>query len=358
MSVRPVLFILVAVLAPLIRTAAFADGFAGLGDAAKDFSEVTEGTPIVLPRDFGAHPAFRTEWWYLTANLEDSSGAFYGIQWTLFRQATAPGDERKGWANQTVWMGHAAVTSATEHLFAETFARGGVGQAGVTAEPFAAWVDDWRFASRDNTPGAGLERMTVSANGADFRYTLDLAAGGPLVLHGKDGFSLKSDNGRASYYFSQPFFKIDGVVAIRGREVEVSGHAWMDREWSSQPLTATQKGWDWFSLHLPNGEKLMVFRLRDETVCGFLAGTWIAADGTPQALDRNDIVLTPLSEVTLAGRILPSRWKLQVKSHGLDVETTPVNSASWMGTSFSYWEGPISFRGSHQGRGYLEMTGY
>ena len=58
------------------------------------------------------------------------------MQWTLFRQASEPGEERKGWANQNVWMGHAAVTSAKEHLFAETFARGGVGQAGVTAEPF------------------------------------------------------------------------------------------------------------------------------------------------------------------------------------------------------------------------------
>jgi predicted secreted hydrolase len=29
-----------------------------------------------------------------------------------------------------------------------------------------------------------------------------------------------------------------------------------------------------------------------------------------------------------------------------------------MGTSFPYWEGPISFAGSHAGLGYLEMTGY
>ena len=167
--------------------------------------------------------------------------------------------------------------------------------------------------------------MTVSANGADFRYALDLAAEGPLVLHGENGFSRKSDDGRASYYFSQPFFKIDGVLVIRGREVKVSGLAWMDREWSSQPLTATQKGWDWFSLHFSNGEKLMVFRLRDETDRGFSAGTWIGADGTSQALDPNDIVLMPLLQINLAGRTLPSRWRLQVPSHGLDIETAPVN---------------------------------
>jgi predicted secreted hydrolase len=29
-----------------------------------------------------------------------------------------------------------------------------------------------------------------------------------------------------------------------------------------------------------------------------------------------------------------------------------------MATSVPYWEGPISFKGSHEGVGYLELTGY
>src|SRR5208337_3283090 len=319
MSAKRIVLVVLAALASVAAPAAFAEGadkgFAGLGADAAGFDQAIPGTPLVFPRDFGAHPGFRTEWWYLTANLEDESGAAYGVQWTLFRQAGAPGDEREGWANQTVWMGHAAVTTAMEHLFAETFARGGVGQAGVTTQPFRAWIDDWIFEARQEAPGAGLDapgaalsRAKISAGGPGFRYAFDLAADKPLVLHGENGFSRKSDDGRASYYFSQPFFKIDGVLAIRGREVKVSGLAWMDREWSSQPLTATQKGWDWFSLHFSNGEKLMVFRLRDMTIRGFCAGTWIGADGTSQALDPNDIALMPLLQINLAGRTLPSRW--------------------------------------------------
>lgn len=358
MSAKWALTVLLAALASFPRWPAFADGFAGLGKEAAGFEQPILGTPLVFPRDFGAHPNFRTEWWYVTANLEDASGAAYGLQWTLFRQASAPGDERQSWANQNIWMGHAAVTTATEHLFAETFARGGVGQAGVTAEPFRAWIDDWIFAARSDAPASGVSRATLSANGPGFRYAFDLAADGPLVLHGDNGFSRKSDDGRASYYFSQPFFKINGVLLLRGKEIKLSGLAWMDREWSSQPLAATQKGWDWFSLHFSTGEKLMVFRLRDATASDFYAGTWIAADGAPQALDRNDIKLMPLFETHLAGRVLPTKWKLLVKSHRLDVETAPVNSTSWMATSFPYWEGPIGFHGTHEGTGYLEMTGY
>jgi len=362
MSVKQIVSILMAALACLAPPATFAQavdkGFAGLGADAAGFDQAIAGTPLVFPRDLGAHPGFRTEWWYLTANLEDESGAAYGIQWTLFRQASAPRDERQGWANQTVWMGHAAVTSATEHLFTETFARGGVGQAGVTAEPLRAWIDDWSFEAPPGALGGALSRSRLSASGAGFRYAFDLVADKPVVLHGDNGLSRKSDDGRASYYFSQPFFKIDGELVLHGRKVRLSGLAWMDREWSSQPLAATQRGWDWFSLHFSTGEKLMVFRLRDRAARDFYAGTWIGADGAPQTLDRDDIELTPLSQTHVADRNLTVRWKLLVKSHGVDIETTPVNPASWMATSFPYWEGPIGFHGSHEGKGYLEMTGY
>ena len=87
-----------------------------------------------FPADHGPHPDFRIEWWYVTANLTDAAGAAYGAQWTLFRQAMAPGAQQEGWANQQIWMGHAAVTRADTHRFSETFARGGVGQAGVEAK--------------------------------------------------------------------------------------------------------------------------------------------------------------------------------------------------------------------------------
>ena len=167
MSARRMVLVVLAALALVATPTAFAEGidkgFAGLGADAGGFDQAIPGTPLVFPRDFGAHPGFRTEWWYLTANLQDEAGAAYGVQWTLFRQAGAPGDERQGWANQTVWMGHAAVTTATEHLFAETFARGGVEQAGVTAQPFRAWIDDWIFEARQEAPGASLEAPGVGA---------------------------------------------------------------------------------------------------------------------------------------------------------------------------------------------------
>ena len=133
----------------------FGQGFADLGRGADHFAKVSPGATLEFPKEFGSHPEFRIEWWYVTAILNDAEGASYGVQWTLFRQALEPGPERQSWANQHVWMGHAAVTSKDRHLYAETFARGGVGQAGVTTLPFRAWIDAWTL-QPEIRPRAGL----------------------------------------------------------------------------------------------------------------------------------------------------------------------------------------------------------
>lgn len=333
-----------------------AGGFAGLGEEAKGFASVVPGHALEFPRDHGAHPEFRIEWWYLTANLKAADGTAYGVQWTLFRQALAPGGATGGFLSPQVWMGHAAVTSAGGHHFAETLARGGVGQAGAVAQPFAAWIDDWSFASA--AADGSLGSATLTAKGRDLAYTLSLATTQPLALQGDRGFSRKSERGQASYYYSQPFFSVVGTLTLDGQRIDVTGSAWMDREWSSQPLAADQKGWDWFSLHLPKGEKLMLFQLRSTDGSAFRAGSWIGADGSVASLAPEDIVVIPLDRVTVSGRRMPVSWKVEVKSRGLAIETAPLFKESWMGTTFPYWEGPVRYSGTHAGVGYLEMTGY
>ncbi len=333
-----------------------AGGFAGLGEDAAGYADVVQGKEITFPADLGPHPDYRIEWWYVTANLTDAAGTPYGVQWTLFRQALSPGAERAGWASQQVWLGHAAVTHAGTHRVVETLARGGVGQAGVTATPFKAWIDDWSFASADGAEG--LASTILSAKGADFSYALKLVSDRAPVLQGDRGYSRKSERGQASYYYSQPFFAVTGTLTLDGRTIDITGQAWMDREWSSQPLASDQKGWDWFSLHLPDGAKLMLFQLRSDTGEAFRSGSWIDADGSVAALASDDIVLTPRAMYAVAGRTLPVTWTVEVKSRKLLIETIPLNPDCWMGTLFPYWEGPISFHGTHSGVGYLELTGY
>ena len=213
---------------------ALAQGFAGLGGSGAGFAEVKPGMVLDFPRDHGAHPAYRVEWWYLTANLAGSDGRDYGVQWTLFRSALAP-ETIDGWDDPQVWMGHAAITTPVHQFVTERLARGGIGQAGVVAEPFVAFIDEWRM--------QGLDPMHLTAGGPDFAFDLTLQADGPLVAQGQGGYSVKSAQGQASLYYSQPNYQVSGTLTLPDGPVRVSGQGWLDREWSSQPLAPDQTGW-------------------------------------------------------------------------------------------------------------------
>ena len=351
MTVRLVLTLAALLLAPM----AHAQGFAGLGTDADGFAIPERGRALVFPQDHGAHPDYRIEWWYLTATLTGEDGQDYGVQWTLFRSALAP-EDRPGWDNRQVWMGHAGLTTADAHFSAERFGRGGVGQAGVDSAPFRAWIDDWHMTSHAAPDQDAFDALEVNARGPDFAFSLDFTAEGPLVLQGDQGYSVKSAQGQASYYYSQPFFTVAGTLDLPGGPVAVTGQGWLDREWSSQPLAEDQAGWDWVSLSFDDGHRMMGFQLRGREI--FTAGTWITPDGRPTPLADGAVRFTPRQHTRINGRDVPTHWQIDWADGGLSITTEPLNPHAWMDLSVQYWEGPLRFSGSHSGRGYLEMTGY
>jgi predicted secreted hydrolase len=345
------LWLLVTLLAFATPLSTLAQGFAGMGSEAEGFSNPAPDPQFDFPADHGAHPDYRIEWWYLTANMTGPDGTDYGLQWTLFRSALAP-ETTQGWDSPQIWLGHAAVTTPDAHYTAERFARGGIGQAGVTAVPFEAWIDEWHMR------GETFDEMQLRAAGPQFAYDVTLSAQGPLIFHGDRGFSVKSEQGQASYYYSQPFFDLAGTLTLPGGEVPVTGRAWLDREWSSQPLASDQTGWDWFSISFDAGEKLMGFRLRQADGSYFTSGTWIMPDGQTTALPDGSFDATPLAETEVGGREVPTRWTISVPEFDVDATVEAINPQAWMDLSIPYWEGPVRVSGARPGIGYLEMTGY
>lgn len=327
-------------------------GYAGLGTEADGFTVPSRKVGIIFPKDHGPHTDFRIEWWYLTANLEDETGTEYGAQWTLFRSALEPG-EKVGWDSPQTWMGHAAVTSAKRHLFAERLARGGIDEAGVSLSPFNAWIGNWQMRSKTSN----LDHLSLNASGTDFSFDLTLQSDAPFIFHGDNGYSVKSASGQASYYYSQPSYHVSGTLLIDGKTISVSGDGWLDREWSSQPLAKDQTGWDWFSLRFEGGDKLMGFVLRGQET-NFTSGTWISKDGQVTPLSPGEFKAIPHPDGNTAPGKAPSHWSLSLPRFGVAVDIKALNPNSWMETIFPYWEGPVSIRGSHSGAGYLEMTGY
>ncbi|WP_372994967.1 lipocalin-like domain-containing protein [Marinobacter sp.] len=334
-------------------------GFAGLAGVAENESGVPflqpgPGDRLSFPEDFGPHPQHRIEWWYLTANLQTEGGEPLGLQWTQFRQAITPRPtnaeppEANTWPLEAAWMAHAAVSFDSQHYFGERLARGDIGHAGASAEPLTVWLDDWRL---EAASGNESWRLQVAADG--WSYDLSLRVKGEPVAHGDNGFSAKSADGEGSMYFSLVDLQIDGTVTLGDQTLEVTGKGWFDREWSSQFLKAGQQGWDWFALHLDSGDKLMAFRLR-ESDGAFRAGTWIADNGKPVALGADQLRIAPLTE----GDGYPRAWQLAVPDFGLNLEVA-APAGDYRNTGlFPYWESPVSVSGSHDGVGYMELTGY
>ena len=347
-----------------------ASGLAVLAQGADSYAQARPGQALQFPRDHGAHPDYRIEWWYLTANLHDAEGESYGAQWTLFRLAVGtPGaagpdvaNPRGRSNNNQVFMAHMAMTTPTGHLSFQRYARGGdadeTTRAGVTALPFSAWLDDWELRSS----GEEWLPLEVSARQDDSAMHLQLRGTAPLVLQGEAGFSAKHADGGGSYYYSQPFLKASGQLTIAGQVIPVEGDAWLDREWSSQFLEREQSGWDWFSLHLESGEKLMLFQVRGKPgVENYLQGNLMAPDGSTTPLDPARIQLVPVQKNRVAGRDLPLHWRVSLPQVDRQFDIQATIEDQWMAVDFPYWEGTVTVSGSgpgNSGKGYMELTGY
>lgn len=369
----------------LAAAAAAADEPAGsprlsavLGDPeGRGHARADEPREFSFPADHGPHPAFRNEWWYMTGNLDSRRGDRFGFELTLFRFALAPpgalppaaGDEPSVWRTRQLHVAHFAVTDAAGKEFhvAERFARGAVGLAGATEEPFRVWVEDWwlkEFPSRETD---GEDTWLLHAATKDAGVTLTLDPLKPPVLNGIDGLSRKSaEPGNASYYYSVPRLASRGTLRVGDRVYDVTGLSWLDREWGSSALSSGQEGWDWFALQLSDGSDMMFYRIRrnDGTADPMSAGTWIPARGDSVHLARDDVILSPRDywESPRGGRY-PVSWHIEVPRLELELDVEPVMDAQELATSVRYWEGAVDVTGQRKeaeltGRGYVELTGY
>lgn len=326
------------------------------------FSPVIKGVELSFPKDHHAHPNFRHEWWYLTANLIDEDGNSLGVQWTQFRFAAAPeniAEQNKltAWQSQQIYMAHSAVTTEEKHYADEKWSRDQAELAGVSTSPFRVYLDDWQWTSSTDD----LFPATLNANSEQFGYSLTLTSDAPYQKQGEQGYSTKSSDGKvASYYYSQPFINVSGDVTIDGVTHQVSGKGWIDREWSSQFLLDSQQGWDWFALRLNDETSLVVFQLRNSATgeASYAHARLMQQDGSGIAISQQDITLTATKQTVIDGRDYPTEWQISIPTKNIELAVSALNPKAKMPLSVPYWEGPISIKGTHSGSGYMELTGY
>jgi predicted secreted hydrolase len=329
------------------------------------FAAVTPGRPLAFPRDHGAHPEYRNEWWYLTGWLSGprSAQSALGFQVTFFR-SRPPFDSANpsAFAPRELILAHAALADpALGRLRHEQrAARTALGLAGADRATTRVWIDDWRLA---------LESATYRASIAAREFSLELEASAvqPPLVQGDAGYSRKGRRAaEASYYYSRPQLAVEGQMRRAEGTEGVRGVAWLDHEWSSTLIAPEAAGWDWVGINLAGGGALMAFRMRGRDGGDYYAGgTQLDADGRRRTLSPAEVGFEPLRrwrsprtgiEYPVAMRVAAGTQSLTLQPL-MDDQELDARSAS----GILYWEGAVralDAEGREAGRGYLELTGY
>ncbi len=321
-----------------------------------------------FPRDHGAHPDLRTEWWYLTGQATDTSGRLFGFQITFFRSRVDQAQALQSrLAARQLLFAHAAVTDvAGQRLLHDQRIARWNGEPG--ARPHFAALDDTHVAIGDwqlqHHPDG---RYTTRARGDALALDLTATPTQALLLQGEQGLSRKGpEASQASHYYSQPQLSVQGSLTLGRETLRVNGKAWLDHEWSEALLHRDAVGWDWFGMNLEDGHSVTTFQLRRADGSALWAGgSFRPRGGDTYVFSPGEVNFQPRRHWTspLTGARYPVEWVVRTPADFYTVralvDAQELDSRASTGTV--YWEGLsdlLDSNGRRVGRGYLEMTGY
>lgn len=337
---------------------------------------------LVFPRDHGAHPEFRTEWWYITGHARAGPGAGareFGFQITFFRSRvdTTQGLASAFAAKQLIFA-HAAVTDVQGRKLwhDQRIAREGFGVAGARLADAGLRLRDWSMAraaaastadAKSPGPAGPDTAWQARVPGRDFSLDLRFDPTQPLLLQGHQGLSRKGpEPAQASYYYSLPQLATRGRLTVKGRSFDITGQAWLDHEWSEALLHPEAVGWDWIGMNLFDGSALTAFQLRNKAGQPLWAGgSFRRHSGSLATFSQGEVVFSPQRswKSPLSQASYPVEWTVHTPAGVYTVRPLVDNQEldSRASTGAIYWEGLSDLfdaQARHVGRGYLEMTGY
>ncbi len=329
---------------------------------ADEFPAVLPGYTLEFPRDYGSHPQFRIEWWYVTGWLTTLKHETLGFQVTFFRTRTAFAEANpSAFAPRQLLIAHCAISDpALGRLWHDQrVRRAGLGVAEAQTLDTRVWLDDWQL---ERAAGSYLARVRAQ----DFALNLSLEPTQPPLLNGIAGYSQKAPAAlSASYYYSQPHLRVSGSIERAGRIDQVHGEAWLDHEWSSEYLDRLAEGWDWIGLNLDDGSALMAFRIRDRQGRPYWSGATLREPaGQVRSFGPDAISFTPRRSWRSARSNVsyPVSWTVRVGTREFELEPLldDQENDTRVTSGALYWEGAVRAQeqGRPVGRGYLELTGY
>ena len=223
------------------------------------FAHVTP-RPLVFPRDHGAHPEYRTEWWYLTGWLDAPGATVARLPGdVLSRLRTTVAASASRFSPQQLVIAHAAIADPARGalLHDERVQRAGFGLVEASTDDTDVRLDRWRFV-RDAVSGG--YRGTIPARSFDLCVHARSPTQ-PLLLQGRDGFSQKGPQPeQASHYYSSRSLQCGRRCASTARPASTPVTAGSITNGRAACSMHEAAGWDWIGMNLDDGAALTAFR--------------------------------------------------------------------------------------------------
>ncbi len=355
MLMPSMLQIIVSLILSLLAPNAIAD--------SKPFNKVEPGYTLIFPNDYGAHPNFRLEWWYITGWLNTPDNKLLGFQVTFFRTATGKQTNNPSqFAPKQLIIAHVALSDPKigKLMHDQKSAREGFGLAYAKQGDTDVKLDNWQLVREID----GQYQVTMKT--AEFGLVLSFTPTQPTLLQGKNGFSKKGPHPlQASYYYSEPHLHTAGTVFYQNRTIAVTGKAWLDHEWSSEYLDPNANGWDWVGANLKDGSALMAFQIRHKDGSKLWAyAIRRDANGQIQQFKPEQVEFTPIRTWRSPHTEATYPVAMRIRTGDTTWQLTPLfddqELDSRQSTGSVYWEGAVTLTqdGEQMGKGYLELTGY
>jgi predicted secreted hydrolase len=330
--------------------------------ATTPYAPVTANQPLAFPKDYGSHPQFRTEWWYVTGWLTTDKGEPLGFQITFFRsKPDIDKNNPSSFAPHQLLIAHCAISDPKHGRLwqDQRIRRAGLGLAEAATGDTHVWVDGWNLQRNAAAYAAKIDAE-------DFAFDLSLAETQAVLLNGDSGVSRKGPSATAaSYYYSLPHLRVAGRIERQGSETPVTGEAWLDHEWSSEYLEEGAVGWDWIGVNLTDGAALMAFRIRGaQGESRWAGGTLRGSDGHVQILEPAEVEFLAARRWTSPRTQIayPVQWRVRAGAREFELEPLldDQENDTRLSTGAIYWEGAVRAYEQRRlvGRGYLELTGY
>ena len=231
------------------------------------------------------------EWWYSTGYFNDETGNLFSYQFTLARLKlyglklhfliTALTDFQTGkhyYTQQAIFFDKNIIATP-----------GRVGVDGMAEMTFAE------------------KKLGVAMQTREYSLNLDLDVVKPPVWHCDEGTLKMGIDGNWTYYWSNTNMVLNGKLNLEGKQYEVSGKGWFDKQGGPYKFLDRRTSWEWFSFRFFDNEEIMLFSFPQD---GYQDGTLIEKSGKYQRL--TDYTIEPTGFTEASGLKFSNGWKVSI----------------------------------------------